>query len=255
MNTRRVNIEPGGMSDYGALAQRHYRPGRPATIERVLAARLAGSAGPIGVLVVSRPTLNARWRSLAWPGRYDGIDRRTAAARLNAEVRCISRVIVHPDWRRRGIARRLVRAYLTEPLTPRTEAYVARGRSAAFFARAGMTAYPLTPSKRDARLMDCFAHLKCGPGPGSRHHALLVRELRIWARASRATRGLVSRVPPIRVRESVLTEKPHRLEDPGAPGVARLFRLARDALARAPIAFVAESATIRFPARRDSSWG
>ncbi len=234
----RIRIEPGSIADHRALAAHHYRRGRPATIERVLVSRAAGFDEPVGVLVVSRPTLNARWRALAWPGRYDGPDRRVAAARLNAELRCISRVIVHPDWRRRGIARRLVLAYLKDPLTRRTEVYVSRGRSAGFFAQAGMKPVPLTPSRRDARLLDCFAHLRSGPGPGSRLHGLLERELRLWARASRATRRILD-VPRTRPRVSASHHalRGHRPED---GSVARLFHFARDALARAPVAYVTE---------------
>ncbi len=73
-----------------------------------------------GVLVVSMPTLNGRWRHAAWPDVDWAAGGRTAAARrLNLRVRTISRVIVEPRCRGMGVATKLVRSYLAGPLTAR----------------------------------------------------------------------------------------------------------------------------------------
>ena len=58
-----IAISIGTRADYLALAHLHYRSGPPATIARVLVATIDASAGaeretPIGVLVVSMPTLS-----------------------------------------------------------------------------------------------------------------------------------------------------------------------------------------------------
>ena len=110
----RVRIEDGTWDDYASLAHHQYRAGRPATRERVLCAhrRLPnGSTRIAGALVVSRPTLNGAHRQLAWPGRYHGAagrdEQRAQAARINRELRCISRVVVEPASRGLGIAKRL----------------------------------------------------------------------------------------------------------------------------------------------------
>jgi predicted GNAT family acetyltransferase len=168
----------------------------------------------VGVLVVSRPTLNGAWRELAWPGRYSG-DRREGARRLNAEVRAISRVIVRPEFRGRGIARRLVRAYLDRPLTPATEAPTSRGRSCPFFVAAGMTEYRLPAPAWDTRLMDALAA-----------GAEVERELPRWAGAARATRAWA-----------------------GAP-VEQIAALARDRLGGGRVAYAAVYRTRRRPRGR-----
>ena len=106
----------------------------------------------IAVLVASMPTLNGRWRAIAWPGEYDTPDKRANARRLNDEVRVISRVIVDPRYRGLGLAVQLVRAYLEDAVTLRTEALAAMAHACPFFERAGMRRIELPPSKADAKL-------------------------------------------------------------------------------------------------------
>lgn len=192
----RLILKHGSLSDFEALAPLHHRPARPATIRRILTAHEPGCGParcPLGVLVVSMPVLNGPWRGLAWPGVFDTGCRKCDARRLNHPrlgVRCISRVIVRPEWRGRGIATRLVRAYLRRPLTRRTEAIVSSSFSAGFFDRAGMRRYTLPPSPDRARLFDLFA--QHGVDPSRPEDAarlidpfLLGRELRRWACRSR----------------------------------------------------------------------
>lgn len=198
-------IAPGTRRDYELLARFHYRAGCPATICRVLAALVEGEPRAVGVLVVSRPTPNGPWREAAWPGRYtprDGLSRRACLRRLNAEVRTISRVIVHPSFRGLGIGSALVRAYLHRPLAPRVEAIAALGPHAPLFAAAGMRRLEHPPSRRVVvlrrrldqlrlptwRLTDpdeLIAHLRDEPGRATR----LAHALRVFAGAHRDTRA------------------------------------------------------------------
>jgi GNAT superfamily N-acetyltransferase len=198
-----VRIAPGTRQDLRALAPLHYRAGPPRAIARdrrgrpaILAAR-DGAGRLAGVLCVCMPPLNARWRSLAWPDDPAPADRREAAARCNALVRRIARVIVAPAHRAQGVARSLVQAYLRHPLTPRTEALASMGPVCPFFEAAGMVAYPLPPSRRDARLLDALFAAGLEPcallAPGRAlealaDHPFLEREARLWANASVATR-------------------------------------------------------------------
>lgn len=191
----RFAIEPGGRTDFRALARFHYRAGEPATVVRVLRAidRERDLLG--GVLVVSMPTLNGGWRELAWPGRYGRGDRREQVRRINDELRCISRVVIDPRVRGIGLAVRLVRAYLACPLTPATEAIAQMGVVSPFFERAGMTPYPVPKQARDVRLADALYGLGIGmraldagmPSLPDAARAELVR----WARSSRTTASLV----------------------------------------------------------------
>lgn len=196
-----LTVEPAGRAELEELADLHYRPGPPAVVERVLAARSTRDGRLLGVLVASRPVLNGSHRELAWPGRFRTGDKAADAGRLNDELRTISRVIVDPRDRGRGVATALVAAYLAEPDTPCTEALAAMGRASNFFAAAGMTPYDAPPGPRDARLLDTLEHLRvprwrlATPDDAWRHAAdvpggqgLLARELRRWAVGRRAAR-------------------------------------------------------------------
>lgn len=199
-----LHIEPGSREDLERLSHLHYRSGPPATLARGRCGRPAvlralDEEGRLaGVLAVSMPTLNGAWRRMAWPGRFASGDKRRDAARLNSELRCISRVIVEPRFRGQGVARRLVERYLRRPLTPCTEAVAAMGGLCPFFERAGMTAYPLPPSRRDARLLDAIGSvgleawelLDAGRNAGAlAAHPWLAREARLWADSAGATRA------------------------------------------------------------------
>jgi GNAT superfamily N-acetyltransferase len=150
-----IGIGAGSRDDYLALARWHYRGREPATIDRVLVARVGGTreAGGrvVGVLVVSHPTLNGRWRDRAWPGVFPR-DKSARAHALNRELRTISRVIVDPSWRGVGIAGMLVRAYLAKPATRRTEAIAAMGAFCPLFSRAGMREVRVPRSEPDRAL-------------------------------------------------------------------------------------------------------
>ena len=78
-------------------------------------------------------------------------------------MRCISRVVVHPQWRGLGLAVRLVRHALATAVTPYTEAIAAMGKVHPFFEKAGMTAYHRPPLESTARLMAALARVGIEP--------------------------------------------------------------------------------------------
>jgi len=165
-----IRIRPGALSDYERVRRFHYRLGAPAAPVRVLVAelphadpRLAAAPELLGVLVVSMPVLNSRVRDAAWPGRYRTGRRRADAALVNREVRVISRVVVDPRVRGVGIGRRLVSAYLDNPLTPATESLAAMGVACPFMSAAGMTEYHFPPTRGEARFEDYLSHLGATP--------------------------------------------------------------------------------------------
>lgn len=193
MGLNGVKIVRGGSAHMAALARWHYRAGRPARPVRVLAA-IDRRGDTVGVLVAARPVLNGPWREAAWPGHFARGGLRARARRINRELTVIARVIVDPRWRGLGVAVALVRAYLRDPCTPRTEALAAMGHASPFFTRAGMRAVQAPPSGRTRRLVADLAELGLVPSdlacparlPRSRG---LSRAVRRWAAASRATRG------------------------------------------------------------------
>jgi ABC-type ATPase with predicted acetyltransferase domain len=159
---RRWPISRGTIRDYHELAGFHYLAKPPACHKRVYVVRqpntgrhrrwrdLAG-ADLAAVLVVSPPLLTVRGRNIATGGRYCGADRRQAIRRLNREVECISRVIVHPTYRGSGLAERLVRHALATAQTPFVEALATMGRVHPFLEKAGMTATHVEPARRRGR--------------------------------------------------------------------------------------------------------
>lgn len=193
-----VSIERGGMGDYAVLARYHYRGGAPAVPVRVLRALHGESDRAIGVLVVAMPVLNARWRGLAWGEEYERGSKRARACRLNRDVRCIARVIVDPAWRGVGVAVRLVRAYLREPMTRRTEAVADMGGVCPFFERAGMRGWRIDGARCDMELISALQErgidewMLADPARVARRCARdpsLERELRRWARSRAQARG------------------------------------------------------------------
>ncbi|MCX5691153.1 MAG: hypothetical protein NTV94_15430 [Planctomycetota bacterium] len=143
-----VVISEGSVKDYRAMEEQHYRGRMPVGIARVLVARAFEPREEIvGVLVVTRPVLNAAWRRVAWPG-VQWEDKAHAAAFINQHVRRIARVVVDVKRRGLGIASALVRAYLSRPLTTHTEVVAAMARVMPLFERAGMREIPAMPSRR-----------------------------------------------------------------------------------------------------------
>ena len=192
----------GGRELLSPLLAHHYRGDGPATVVRTLALVERAVSSPVACLAVSMPTLNAAWRSVAWPGVFESNDQAERAHVVNVGLRCISRVIVDPRYRGLGLASRLVRAYLTDPITPMTEAVASMGRVCPFFVRAGMAEHRLERRPHESRWLDALAEARvpawrsCDAravlGAVTRHPWLereLIRRLRACPTTRRAVNG------------------------------------------------------------------
>lgn len=143
------------------------------------------------------PTLNASWRTHAWPDSARGTPR-DRARWLNTNVRTISRVIVDQAHRGTGVATSLVRAYLARPLTRHTEAIAAMARWSPLFAHAGMRELATPACRRDAVLARELRRLgvRAWRLSDAREAKRVVRSAAVrraierWACASKATRRL-----------------------------------------------------------------
>ncbi len=164
-----LELAEGTSADYTSLGEHHYRARRPATATRVLVLKRNSESAVgrflskrsktqvVAVLVESLPSLSCRMRNWALNDRYGSwLCPAQRGKLLNREVRVISRVVVHPQWRGLGLAVQLVRAALAKPTTVYTEALAAMGRVNPFFERAGMTAYSRPPHAYDQRLVDAM---------------------------------------------------------------------------------------------------
>lgn len=205
-------IRPGTLADYRALGGWHYLAGPPAAHLRVWAIDAPPALGDprlgaprlAAVCVVSPPVPNVRGRHAVFGDRYAGPDKRAGRRRLNAEVECISRLVVHPAYRGAGLAGRLVRHAIASADTPVVEALAAMGAVHPLFERAGMHAVHLAPAAQARRLsaaaevvgltgadlaaVEPVRALLAGGEPGAR--AFLAAELERFARRAIGPRRL-----------------------------------------------------------------
>jgi ABC-type ATPase with predicted acetyltransferase domain len=133
--------------DYAEFEAFHYRPGRPATWADVWLVTYQlppDDWGPnervrrVAIGVLSYPTAVSRGRQ-----RYfgqQGWSYKQQVHFANRNLRTISRVVVHPQFRALGLSTLLVRKLIECCPTRYVEASAMMGRAHPFFARAGMQA-------------------------------------------------------------------------------------------------------------------
>ena len=141
----RLALAVGAPRDYRALSGFHYVAGRPATWAAVRTITYrdppAIDAGDpprvVAVGVLSWPTARSRGRErfFALSGRPYGELLRFA----NANLRTVSRLVVHPQFRALGLATILARSLIDAAPTRYVEASARMGRAVPMFERAGMT--------------------------------------------------------------------------------------------------------------------
>ena len=158
----KLEIVRGDMSDYKRLAPYHYRDEKPVAVKAVFtltpkrAHGMLGS-GPAGVIVYCAPNPRVELRTIATNGAFANLDRQTQLALLNANIRCIARVIIEPRFRSIGLATRLVRETMPMLNVPIIEALGVMGQVNPFLERAGMQAFaPRTPLAH-VQLVEAFS--------------------------------------------------------------------------------------------------
>ena len=121
------HLTPGNWRDYRTLARFHYLPRNPATWSEIWAIRYEAPLGPrlvaVGVVSFPAPTCHARRAVLGLRG-----SRRAELKFANRNIRTISRVIVHPQFRTLGLSSRLVRWICKHCKTRYVEALAVMGR-------------------------------------------------------------------------------------------------------------------------------
>ena len=138
----RVRLRRGCARDYERLKRFHYRGNRPATWADVWVAEYFRAASGdadgrvVAVGVLSYPTIALHARDEALGLR--GMEERARIAFVNANVRTISRVVVHPQFRSVGLAVALVRCLIGQCETRYVEALAVMGKAHPFFEKAGM---------------------------------------------------------------------------------------------------------------------
>jgi GNAT superfamily N-acetyltransferase len=172
-----LRIVEADMAAWRALAEFHYRGHHPGAVDRIFAlvwdsrraderpGRLLCDPGrPVGVIVYAMPVQNCALRNRATNGRFVGLgDKPFTMRALNAELRSISRVVIHPSYRGIGLAEWLVRQTLPKAGTAMVEAMAVMGRVNPFFERAGMRRYDGPLSAGAVRLLGAMEHLGLSP--------------------------------------------------------------------------------------------
>jgi GNAT superfamily N-acetyltransferase len=157
----RLTIVPGTITfaaatraDFAAIARHHYRATPPATFCIIRGAWHIDARGQrkliaIAVLSWPVPMVPARRRWFALSSGY-GIALRFA----NANVRTISRVIVHPQFRAIGLARQLVQQLIDRCPTRYVDTLATMGDFVGCFTAAGMTRVPTLPGEAAYFIID-----------------------------------------------------------------------------------------------------
>jgi hypothetical protein len=159
-------IERASRSAYDELARWHYRGRDIGPYTAIFGARVPGEAKWAAVIVYGMPQIGSEVRARAMTeiakcGNEDlkdagGLNASSGLAQrikwLNANVRCISRIIVDPRYRGVGLAVRLVRQTLPLAGVPIVEALAVMGEVNPFFERAGMKRFDSKTPARCARM-------------------------------------------------------------------------------------------------------
>ncbi|MFA5864466.1 MAG: hypothetical protein WC975_07235 [Phycisphaerae bacterium] len=161
-----ITLDECPFSAYKNLAHFHYRAGPPGPVDECFAlsipsiSRISNDPHIIGIIVYSLPPLNNHLRNLATNSRYLAARNfQSRAQLLNKELRTISRVIIHPQFRSLGLAAALVKNTLPLINTLFVEASAVMGLINPFFQKAGMTMYTAPPELKNEILLAAFHHV------------------------------------------------------------------------------------------------
>lgn len=154
----RILLEPGVWADYKSLAHLHYRTGHPQCPVAVMRAvhEYETSRRTVGVCVLCYPSLRCRPRETFFGVRP--ADSTEAAPFVNANLRVVRRVLIHPQFRGIGLATGLIRETLATSPTRYTEALAVMGNLLPMFERAGMTRLTPTDHAGPAYFLHDAAH-------------------------------------------------------------------------------------------------
>lgn len=161
--TRKLEIIPGCLDDYRALANYHYRDGRLGPFAAIFALKPTGTMAlrlgekAVGVIVYTMPSPGLELRNTAMNNLFVGFDRATRLALINSNIRCIGRVVIEPRFRGLGLASRLVRETMPKMDVPIIEAMAVMGEVNPFFEKAGMKAFKAKMPARCVQLIEAFS--------------------------------------------------------------------------------------------------
>jgi len=158
---KQLRIFPGTKRDYEHFAAMHYRrTDELGFVDRVFVLRARSGHEPLGIIVYAHAPLELALRNQSTNNYF-----RRRPDRVNAELRTIRRVVIHPDVRGCGLGHWLIRKTLPLVGAPFVETQTALGEFNPIFERAGMRRVgqvALGPRRRD--LQEQLKGLNVDPG-------------------------------------------------------------------------------------------
>ena len=160
--TKKLEVVVGSRGDYDCLSRFHYRREKLGAfvvifaLKPKVAVRFLGTT-IVGVIVYTMPSPGLALRNKATGHLFSGFDRATRLSLINANIRCIARVIIEPRFRGLGLAARLVRETMAKLNMPIVEALAVMGHVNPFFEKAGMTVYTAPPTTRVVQMTEAFS--------------------------------------------------------------------------------------------------
>jgi hypothetical protein len=143
-----IYIEPGTLRDYQSLSHYHYRQNALGPVAGIWVVRSRITSWhiqdePIAVIVYTYPAPNLAVRNIATRKFFCRSNKSEGLSLLNRHVRCISRIVVQPQWRGLGLAGWLVKTTMPILKVAMIESMALMGRFHPFLEKAGMR--PFTP--------------------------------------------------------------------------------------------------------------
>jgi GNAT superfamily N-acetyltransferase len=169
-----LDVVPGEPADFAPLAAHHYRAERPSAIKAVFLLKprryLAGfGRAPAGAIVYCMPNPRVELRNVALEGLFADLDRQTQLALINANVRCLARLVIHPCFRGIGLATRLVRETLERVEVPIVEALGVMCAAHPFLERAGMKGFTPRVSAEHVTFFEALSAVGIDAGGRAMH--------------------------------------------------------------------------------------
>jgi len=157
---RAVSLERGSARDYHAFHAMHYRRRDGlGFVDRVFVLRESAGGELLGIVVYAHPPLELAVRNRSTLGRFVG-----RPERLNAELRILRRLVMHPDVRGCGLGHWLVRRTLPLVGVRFVECLAALGAVNPVFERAGLSRVgPSEMPRGQAALLERLHALKADP--------------------------------------------------------------------------------------------
>lgn len=162
-----VYIEPGTLKDYEYLSHYHYRTAKLGPIAGIWVIRSRGyfrhiESKPVAVIVYTWPAPNLAVRNLVTRKFFCKRNKSEGLKLLNSHVRCISRVIVDPQWRGFGLAGWLVKNTMPLLDVPMIESMALMGCFHPFLAKAGLRPFLPPADKTTQKLIATLESLNIG---------------------------------------------------------------------------------------------